>query len=450
MWDLQRCISYALTNNISIQQSQLSEELSKDNLTQSKFSMLPSLNGSLSYGLNFGKNVDPTTNQFITENIQTNSFSLSSGIKLFSGFKTLNEIKQASFDYMASKYGTQTTQNNVTLYVVNAYLQVLYSQESLQNAQDQLTLTQQQDNRTKLLHAAGTLAEGAVFDMAAQVANAELNVVSAQNTFDLARLNLSQLLNLDHLIDIVKPQLQLTPDMLLNQLSADSIYTMALKSQPQVQQSQYGLFSAMKGLSIAHSGMYPSLSAYGSLSTNYSNAVKLYTVTGTSTVPIGFLLDANHTPVYTLSNQFSTTNKPFNDQFTDNVGQNVGLSLSIPIFNNWMVNTNIKRAQIGVMQAQLNLDQTKMQLQKDVQTAYTDAAAAAKRYSASMKNLDAVQKVFDYTQKKFDAGLISSLDFNTALNNKNKAETDLLQAKFDYILKLKVLDYYQGKPLNLN
>lgn len=449
-WNLQRCIAYALSNNITIQQSQLTEEMSQYNLLQSKMSVLPSLNGSVNYGFNFGKNVDPTTNQYINQNIQTNSFSLNSGIKLFSGFKTLNEIKQANYDYMASKYNTQSTENNVTLYVVNAFLQVLYAEENLKNTQQQQTLAEQQLERTKTLNQAGTVTDGAVFDMKAQEATAEMNTVSAQNTYDLARLNLTQLLNLDHLIEIEKPQMQLTNDMLMSQLNADSIYLMALQTQPQIQGAQYGLFSAMKGLSIAHSGMYPSISAYGSLSTNYSNAVKNYTVDGSSIIPIGFLQDANLTPVYTTTNQYVITDKPYMDQFKDNVGQNIGISLSIPIFNNWMVNTTIKRAQINVLQAQLTLDQTKQQLQKDVQTAYTDVAASSKRYSASMKNLDAVQKSFDYTQKKFDAGLISSFDFNAALNNLTKAQTDLLQAKFDYVLKLKVLDYYQGKPLNLN
>lgn len=449
-WDLQRCIAYALSNNISIQQSLLNEQLSQDAVTESKLNLIPNLNGSVSYGFNFGKNVDPTTNQYINQNIQTNSFSLSSGITLFKGFKNLNEIKQATYSFLASKYSTQSTQNNVTLYVVNAFLLVLYNQENLSNAKAQQSLAQLQVDRNKQLYDAGVIAEGIVLDLKAQLATADLSVVDAQNAYDLARLNLSQLLNLDQLIEITKPELQLTPEMLLNQLSADSIYNMALQSQPQIKSAQYNLFGAMKGLSIAHSGMYPSLSAYGSLSTNYSDAVKVYTVSGTNTIPVGFLADVNHTPVYTTSNSYSITDKPFMDQFKDNIGQNVGLSLSITIFNNWAVNNNIHRAQIGVMQAQLSLDQTKQQLLKDVQTAYTDAAAASKRYAASMKSLDAVQKSFDYTQKKFDAGLISTLDFNTALNNLTKAQTELLQAKFDYVLKLKVLDYYQGKPLNLN
>lgn len=450
LWSLEQCITFAQQNNIQLKQASLSTELSQDSYLQSKLGLLPNLNASSNYGINTGKNIDPTSNLFVNQTIRSGNFSLASNVTLFSGFSKINEMRKAYFDFMASKYSTAQLVNDISLSVATAYLQILFAQEQFANATAQEQLMQDQVDRTKQLVDAGVLAQGSLLQIQSQQALEELNTVNAKNQLSLAKLNLQQLLNMDHTVDIVIPTLKIPVGMAFQEMSAGTIYETALTIQPGIKSAELKLKGAEKGLDAARGAYSPSLSLFGSLSSQYSNAVKRIqdgTLTF-DTTQIG--IDGfTFAPVYSLTPNYQFENTPLGDQINDNFGQAFGISLNIPIFNGWMTHTNVSRSKINLLNEQYNLELQKQQLKKSVETAFNDAVAGKDRYEAALKSESSFELSFNYTKQKFDAGLLTSFDYVTAQNSLSKAKSETLQAKFEYIFKLKVLDYYQGKPLNL-
>ena len=447
---MEQCITFAQQNNIQLKQAALSTELSQDSYLQSKLGLLPNLNASSSYGINTGKNIDPTSNLFVNQTIRSGNFSLASNVTLFSGFSKINEMRKAYFDFMASKYSTEQLTNDISLSVATAYLQILFAQEQFANATAQEQLMQDQVDRTKQLVDAGVLAQGSLLQIQSQQALEELNTVNAKNQLSLAKLNLQQLLNMDHQVDIVIPTLKIPVGMAFQEMNAGTIYETALNIQPGIKSAELKLKGAEKGLNAARGAYSPSLSLFGSLSSQYSNAVKKIKDGSTTYEPFLIGFDSmTLAPVYTLQPNYQFENTPLGDQINDNFGQAFGISLNFPLFNGWMTHTNVSRSKINLLNEQYNLDLQKQQLKKSVETAFIDAVAGKDRYSAALKSESSFELSFNYTKQKFDAGLLTSFDYVTAQNSLSKARSETLQAKFEYIFKLKVLDYYQGKPLNL-
>jgi len=449
-WSLQKCIDYARDNNIQLKQSMLATEAAGQDYFKSKLNLLPTLNGNVQYGLNKGKNIDPTTNLFVTQNINSANFSLNSSLKLFGGFAKINEIQQKYFDFMSSQYSTQQAANNIALGVVNAYLQVLFAQEQLTIAREQKKISEEQEDRTQKMVDAGMLPQGSLYDIQAQVASDELSLVTAQNQYILVKLNLQQLLNLNNPVDIEIPDIIIPSTELLNTASANEIYEQALTNKPQIKSAEFKLKSSQKGLAISRGGLYPNLSLFTSLSTNYSSIVQQANQQSLTfdTLTIGYVLPT-FSKVISLQPQYDLEKTPFKTQWNNNFGQGVGVTLSIPVFNNWMVRNYISQSKLNLLNAQYNLDLEKQTLQKDVQTAYTDALAAKDKYAASQKSEAATGLSFQYAEKKYNAGVMNSFDYITAKNNFVTAKSKVLQSKYEYIFRLKVLDFYQGKPLDL-
>lgn len=449
-WSLQKCIDYAKDNNIQLKQSALMTEGAGQNYFQSKMNLLPTINGNVQYGLNKGKNIDPTTNLFVTQNINSASFSLNSGIKLFGGFTKINEIQQKYFDFMSSQYSTQQAANNIALSVVNAYLQILFTQEQLALAQEQKKVSAEQEARTQKMTDVGILPQGSLYDIQAQVASDELSLVTAQNQLTLAKLNLQQLLNLDKPVDIEIPDLKMPSSDRLQTLSAGEVYEQALTNQPQIKSAEFKLKSSQKGLAISRGGLYPNLSLFASISTNYSSIVQQVNQESITydTLTIGYVLPT-FSKVISMQPKYSFEKTPFRDQWNNNFGQGVGVTLSVPVFNNWITRNYISQSKLNLLNAQYNLDLEKQTLKKDVETAYTDAVAAKDKYAAALKSETATMSSFRYAEQKYNAGTINSLEYITAKNNSVTAKSNVLQSKYEYIFRLKVLDFYQGKPLTI-
>lgn len=449
-WTLQQCIDYALEHNLQVKQSDLSAQSSKTSVDQSLAGFFPSLNGSASQNYYYGRSIDPYTNAYTTQQVRSNSFNLNSSISLFEGLQLQNTLKQSKLSYLSSQYELKKIKNDISLSVVSAYLQVLYTKEILSFTSNQVDASRVQRNKINRMMELGSVSKGNLLDMESQLAADETRLAQAQSSADQALLSLTQLLELDSTkgFTIVSPEVS-APPVNADAMNAEVIYAAALTNQPDIKASEYKLAAAEKGLSISRGALYPRLFASGNLSTNYSTSSKDFTqvVGPPSTVVSGFTSSGD--TVYSLVPNVTTSFKdtPFKKQFNDNLGKSVGFTLQVPLFNGWATRSSIKRSKINLEQSRLGLEIAKKNLYKSVQQAVLDAISAYRQLDATQKTVAAMEEAFAYGQQKYDLGLISSYDYLQAKNNLAKSKADLLQAKFDYIFKLKILDFYQGKPL---
>ena len=451
-WTMEQCIDYALKNNISVKQSELNTEISQVNLTQSEVNLLPNLNGNFSHSYNYGRTIDRFTNEFATQEVLSQNLYLSSTFNLFSGLQNVNTIKENRYNFLASKYDVDKMKNDISLNIASAYLQILYSIEGLDNAKNQMGITASQVDRTQKLVDAGSAARGTLLDIQAQLATEELNVTTAQNNLDIAYLTLAQLLNMPTAegFTIVKPEIAIANEALLTSTPAQ-IYNTAVVNLPEVKSADNRVKSAEKAVAVAWGGLSPQLSFSASYGTGYSGADKQIVgtpeITGAAATGDYAVNGSVISPVYspTFSAQYETVS--FADQYKNNVNKTVGLNLTVPIFNRFQTKASIDKARIQKLNADLTVESTKLQVQKNIQQAYADANASLKKYTSTQKALEATQESFKYTEQKFNVGMVNTTDYNTAKNKLITTQSQLLQAKYEFVFKTKVLDFYQGKPL---
>lgn len=451
LWDLKKCVDFALDNNLQVKQNQLNQEISESNYLRSKAATLPTLNGFASHNYNFGRTIDPFTNQFATQTVQSNAFSLSVNWALFNGFQTINAIRQNNYILLANKYDLEKVKNDIALAVISAYLNVVYLEEQLLIADQQVSLSQKQVDRISLLFNTGAVAKGTLLDMQAQLANDELQKVNIQNQLDIAYLSLMQLmeLNTPERIKIVKPQTVLPLENSLN-IPSSVIYQSALNNQPDIKAAELRVNSTYMGVKSARGAYAPRLSLSASYGTGYSGLRKEVIgtpiLTGFDTIGVTTALDFVLVPNYT----FDTRVTPFNRQLVDNQNRTIGINLVIPIFNGLQARTATSIAKIQHINSELALESAKRQLEKTIQQAHADAIAAYKKYLATEKSVIALTEAFTYTEQRFNIGVVNAIEYNDAKNRLARAQAELLQSKFDYSFKVKILDFYQGKPLDLN
>jgi outer membrane protein len=451
-WTLPECIDYALKNNLQVKQRELDARLTNINLTQARTNMLPNLNGSSSYGFNFGRSIDPTENTFTNQQIKSANLSVSSSVPLFNGFQIQNTIKRNRLDQEAAQTDITKIKNDIILDVVAAYLQIIYSDALLENARLQLNSSQQQAERTEKLFRAGSVAGSNVLEINAQVATDELAIINAQNQKDIAELNLMQLLDIKKVtdFDVVKPDIK-DPGQEIISFRPEEVYEIAQQTMPQVRSAELRVNSALKSIDISRGAYLPRLALGGNLNTQYSSARKQQIlIQEPFTRIVGFVGGNQNQPVTVTSPfYFDSRNYPFVNQLSDNLGKSLFLSLNIPILNGLQVRNNVARSVLSHESAVLNTEIVRNQLRQSIQQAYADALAAQKKFTATRRQLDALEQTFKNAEIRFNNGVLNPTEFNVARNNFIKAQTDLIQAKYDYTFKLKVLDFYQGKPLSL-
>ncbi len=448
-WTLEECVNHALENNIQVKQYLLGVENAQSDVLQSKMNLLPNLNGFVSHGWNWGQTIDRFTNQFATARVQSNNFYGSSTITIFNGFQKINSVRKSEFDLLSTKFDTDKFMDDISLSIAMAYLQILYSQEYLSIAENQIGITRQQVERMKKLVSAGTLAQGDLLTIEAQLAAEELQVVEAKNNLDLALLNLAQMLDLPTTdgFTIERPAIELYESKSMT-MDPSQIFRFAVGKQPGIKSSEMKLESSMKSLAIARGSQSPSIQMAGSWGTGYSGAQKIGKDQYLETITIGTTSD--NKPVYAQVVRYGNyAIKPFSDQFSDNNNRTIDLRVSIPIFNGWNTRTNIGKAKIAVQNATYELESAKLQLNKTIQQAWADAGASFKKYNASNKKVDATRESFKYAEQRFTLGMLTSLDYNNAKKELQRAQSELLQAKYDYVFKTKVLDFYMGLPLSI-
>ncbi len=421
-WTFQQCLDTSLQRNIQVNQSRMNNELDKVALEQSKANRIPSLSANASEALNVGKNVDPTTNGFVTQAYHSTNVGVSSSYNLFNGLQNANTIKQNRLNVQSGQYDVEKAKNDVTLNITTGYLQVLFAGEILSAAKSQEDATAAQVDRTEKMVNAGKSPESDLLQIKSQLATDNLSVITAQNQLDMAKVTLMQLMEIP-ITDNFEVVVPVMDESLAGILQTNAeIYQKSLSVQPQITSASLQTSSSEMALKIARGAHWPSLRLGANLNTNYASSRKQ----GTNVNPEGY---------------------PFFQQMWDNIGQSFSMGLSIPIYSNRQIKSNIERATINLITTQLSEQNVKNVLRKNVEQTYTDMRSSIKKYEATKQQVAAVEAVYNNAEKKFTVGVMSATDFLIQKNNFTQSQSNLIQAKYDYIFKRKILDFYQGNPI---
>lgn len=456
-WSLERCVRYAQDNNITVQQAMASAKISQLSEKQAKSARLPNVSGGINAGKQFGRTIDPTSNTFVTTGVGFNSMSLDASVNLFNGGLIHHNVKQANWDVKAAVADAEQSANTLGLQVAQAFLTILLNEEQLENARRRVTQSDQQLNATLKLIEAGSTPLAEKFNLQAQKASDEQAAVVAQNNVDLAYLNLKQLLQLepDFDLQIERPTVVIPADANPGGMSLTPLYGTAATTQPNIRAAGFRIKSAEEGIAIAKAAYYPSMQAFAQLRSNYSTQFfRPESITKIENPVIPALINGEAALVTLLG---QTTEIPNNiqrvkyfTQLDQNFGQTIGFSINVPIYSNGRNNLAVERARLNVLTAQMQSTQAQQTLKNDIQTAIANARAAKLQLEAAEKTFMARQTAFQNMEKRLSLGAVNSLDLTTAKTNMDNAENDLVRAKYDYLFRLKILDFYEGKPLQLN
>lgn len=417
-WDLEKCISHAIENNLNIKQQEASKEQSAVELSTAKWSRLPDLNGGASHSFNFGRSIQ-ADNTYKSLNTQNTSFNLNTSIPLFTGLKITNNIALAKLNLKAATEDLNKAKEDISIQVASAYLQVLFNEELAQVAHIQVELSKEMLVQKEEYFKNGKASEAEWLEAKSRVAQDQLSAVQADNNYKLSLLDLSQLLELPspENFSIVSPTAEMEEYMESISSPAD-IYNQAILFKPSIKAAQYRLEGAAKSIKIAKSAYFPQLSFGAGLSTNY------YKVAGMK-------------------------NSLFGSQLRDNFSQYLGFQLTIPIFDRFGTRNQVRSARIQQNTLNWQLEDSKKALYKEIQQAYYNALGAESRYQSSITADKAAEASFNLMKEKYAEGKANATEYNESRTSWMKAISEKLQAKYDYIFRTKILDFYKGVPLTL-
>jgi outer membrane protein len=417
VWNLKECVEFALENNISVKQSELDKNSSLEDVKAAKWNFAPNLNASVSQNFNFGSSIS-VSGARIPADFRSNNFGINSTVNLFDGFANIENLKQSKIGVQIQDAAIAKMKNDIALNVVNAYLQILFAKEQLKVAQSQLKISEEQVSRIGELVDAGVLPQGDLLNIKSTLANDNQSLIVAENNVLITSLNLSQLLQLENAnIDVEAVSIDIQNQAILSN-EASTIYSKANETFPEIKLAELNILSADKSIQIAKANYYPSLSLSFGMNSAYQHRQ--------STTDISPFL--------------------FSDQIDDNLGQSISLSLNIPIFNRYQFRSSVNKSKINYQKVEYNLESERLRLKQTIQNAYTDALASSKSYDAATISVEAQTRAFDYSQERFKAGAINSFDFNQNKNNLVNAQSQLIRSKYDFMFKLKVLEFYFGIP----
>ena len=428
-WTIQECVEYALKNNISIKQSELDVKANAIDKKLALGNFLPSLNADASHSWNIGLNQNITTGLLENQTTQFTSARLSSNVAIYNGLQNQNRLRRAKMSQLASQYQLTKMQDDISLYVTNGYLEILFNKENLKVQQSQLANDEKQLIRSQELVDAGVVPRGDLLDMKATVAADKQKVVVAENSFLISRLSLAQLLALEDFqnFDIADVDMEAKPSSVAAQ-TPEAIVQKANEVRVEIKIAQANLDLTQRDIKIARGGLQPSLTGFYSFSTRASYSDRI----------VG--IDTN-------GNQILTSPLPLFDQFSNNKGHNFGLQLSIPIFNGFTAQGNVDRSKINYEKSKNSFDQAKLDLESNVYKAITDAKGALKTYETSITTLEARQEAFNYAKEKYAVGMLNAFDFNQSQTLYINSQSEVIRAKYDYIFKMKVVELYFGIPI---
>lgn len=432
-WTLRECVAYAIEKNISVRQSELDLKTSEIAKSDAFGNFLPNANFSATHSWNIGLTINPVTNSAQNTTSQYSNGGISTGVDIYKGLSNIRTFQRARLAIVAGKYNITKMQEDVALNVANAYLQILFNRENLKVQQEQLKVDEEQMDRSEQLLEGGVIPRGDLLDIQATVAADKQRIVDAENQLLLAKLNLAQLMQLEDFktFEIADEDLVQEESEVLVQ-TPDAIYEKAKDEQTVIKLARANLEVALKDVQIARASYQPTLSGFYSLNTSvsYNDNVNYE------------LDDVTGEPIPVVSPP-----RPFADQVWDNKGHSFGLRLSVPIFNGFAVRNSVERAKVAVKRSQLALEQQELDLERNIYTAYTDAMGALKAYDAAVAAADARSEALEYARERYEVGLINVFDFNQAQTLHVNAQSDVLRTKYDFMFRVKILEFYFGIPI---
>ena len=426
-WTLKECIQHAIKNNISIKQSELDIQTNTIAKKDAIGNFLPNLNASSSHSWNIGLNQNITTGLLENQTTQFTSANLSANVDIFNGLQNINQLRRANLAIIASQYQVTKMQEDIALNVANAYLQILFNKENLKVQNQQKVLDLKQYDRTAELVEAGNLPKGDLLDIQATMATGKQRVIVAENALLLSKLSLAQLLQISDFqnFDISEDDMPSLLSTILNE-TPEAVIAKAKENRTELKIAETNLAIAKQDISIAKGAYLPSLSAFYGFNTRASNSNGFELING---IP------------------FETNARPLFDQFNTNKGQNFGLSLNIPIFNGFAVKNSVARSKVALERSVLAKNQQELDIERNVFTAYTDTKAAKESYEAALQIVKARELALQYAKDRYEIGMMNVFDFNQSQTALVNAQSEVLRTKYDYIFRIKILEFYFGIPL---
>ncbi len=454
-WTLEECVIYALENNISVKQSELDLQTSEINKKDAFGNFLPSLNANASHSWNIGLNQDITTGILRNLTTQFSSIGLNSNVAIFNGLQNLNRMHRSNLAILADQYRLDNMKDDISLLVANSFLQVLFSKEQLKVFSSQNAISNDELKRTEELVEAGVLPRGDLLEIQATLATQEQQIVNAENNIALTKINLAQILLIDDYqnFDIADIEYDVPLTSILNE-SPEVIISKAKETRRDIMIAETNAEISEDDLKIAKGALLPSVNGFYSYNTraSYSDIITGFEPDLDNPLSqIGFVESTGEAVVTPGFKSIVEGPNDVFDQFSQNDGHSLGLQLSIPVFNGFSLSNNVKRSKVNLERAKIQLEQANLDLESTVYQAYNDTKGAQKAYEASLKTVTARKEAFIYSQERYNVGLLNAFNFNQSRTQLETSESDLIRAKYDYIFKLKVLEYYFGIPIaNLN
>ena len=446
---LRECVETAVKNNVDVRRSDYQAESDEASLQLAKGQILPFINGGINHGSNQGRNINPYTNTYINQSVNFASYSLDGSFTLFNGLSTENSIKQYKFNLAAGKMDAQQQRDFVTINVILAYLSVLSNQDQLTLAQQQAGVSKQQVERLQILNREGAISPSDYYDLKGQLATDQLSIINTKNALESAKINLAQLMNVAYREDLVLKRVGNQTPPAMYDAKVEDIYNAAENNLAIVKAAGYHHLSALKSVQAAKGLLYPRISLNGGLGTNYSSTGSLQQFVSSQDVAGDNYVVVNNekVPVYAPVTTYASSKIPYGNQWKNNFNSYVSIGLSIPLLNGLQTRNRIKQAEIAADQTSFEEKTVKVQLRQSIEQAYVNNTSAYQRYQALQEQVNDYTTSFDAAQVKFEAGVITSVDFLVVKNNLDRSRQNLISAQYDFILRSKILDYYQSKPL---
>ncbi|MBP7182199.1 MAG: TolC family protein [Flavobacterium sp.] len=453
-WTLEECVTYAIQNNISIKQSELDSKMALIDKKSAVGRFLPSLNASASHSWNIGLNQDITTGLLQNKTTQFTSAGANVGIDIYSGLQNQNTLRKANLSIVAAKYQLVKMKEDIALNVANAFLQVLFNKENLKVQKEQLRINEKQYARSEELVKAGSIPRGDLLDVKATLALNNQNVITAENSLLISKLSLSHLLQLKDFenFDVVDDTDVKDANNIMAQ-TPSAIYEKAFEGRTELKIARTNLEIAEKNVAIAKGAFQPTLQGFYSFNSRVAYSDRVTGVIPNASNPtsiVGFVEGTNQNVLSPNFTRVLGNPAPFFDQFNTNKGQSFGMQLSVPVFNGFSARNNVERSKVSLERSKIAVEQQNLDLQRNVYTAFADAKGALNAYESSVAALEARQGAYNYATEKYSVGLMNSFDFNQSQTLLTNAQSEVLRTKYDYIFKIKILEFYFGIPLIKN